>query len=76
MCVLLEEVVLDLPDVLEAELVGELDLLEDLLEELLLVSVVPRPREVVLVEESEFHVASLLIISSTTSHAFSKLSPW
>ena len=41
--VLLEEVVLDLPHVLDAELVGELDLLERVLDEALLGVVVPGP---------------------------------
>ena len=53
--VLLEEVVLDLPGVVDAELVGELDLVERVLEQPLLVALVPRPRQLVLVEDAEFH---------------------
>ena len=53
--VLLEEVVLDLPHVVDAELVGELDLLERVLEQLVLGVVGPRPRQLVLVEDAELH---------------------
>ena len=53
--VLLEEVVLDLPHVLDAELVGELDLVERVLDELVLASLVPGPAELVLVEDAELH---------------------
>jgi hypothetical protein len=44
--VLLEEVVLDFPDVVEAEFVGEFDLLECVLQQL------------VLLEDSELHLAN------------------
>ena len=53
--IFLEEVVLDLPDVVEAQPVGELDLVERVLEQLLLAPVVPRPRQLMLVENAEFH---------------------
>ncbi len=53
--VLLEEVVLDLPGVVDAEAVGELDLVERVLEQLELAAVAPGPRELVLVEDAEFH---------------------
>ena len=53
--VLLEEVVLDLPHVLDAELVGELDLVERVLDQLLLAVLGPRARELVLVEDAELH---------------------
>ncbi len=55
--VLLEEVVLDLPHVLDAERVGELDLVERVLDQLVLGAVVPRPTDLVLVEDSELHVS-------------------
>ncbi len=55
--VLLEEVVLDFPDVLEPELVGELDLVECVLEQLILGVSVPGARELVLVEDAELHGA-------------------
>src|SRR3954454_24926080 len=54
---LLEEVVLDLPGVVEPEPVGELDLVEAVLEQLVLGVVGPRPRQLVLVEDPEFHAA-------------------
>jgi hypothetical protein len=57
--VLLEEVVLHLPDAVEAEAVGELALLERLLHQLVLGVLVPGPGELVLVEETELHVAFL-----------------
>ena len=53
--VLLEEVVLDLPHVLDAERVGELDLLERVLDQLVLGAVVPRTPDLVLVEDPELH---------------------
>ena len=53
--VLLEEVVLDLPHVVDAEPVGELALLERLLQQLVLGVVAPRTRELVLVEDPELH---------------------
>ena len=56
--VLLEEVVLDLPHVVEAEAVGQLHLVERVLEELVLVVGVPGAGELVLVEEAEAHRAS------------------
>jgi hypothetical protein len=42
--VLFEEVVLDLPGVVHAEPIGQLHLIERLLEEAMLGAVVPRPR--------------------------------
>ncbi len=55
MRVLLEEVVLDLPDVLEAEPIGELRLGQRVLEQLELGPFVPRARELMLVEDPEAH---------------------
>ena len=57
--VLLEEVVLDLPHVLDAERVGELDLVERVLDELVLGAVVPGAADLVLVEDPELHVSRL-----------------
>ena len=51
--VLLEEVVLDLPHVVEADAVGQLHLVERVLEQLVLVVGVPGPRQLVLVEDAE-----------------------
>src|SRR4051794_4107649 len=53
--VLLEEVVLDLPRVVVAELVGELDLAERILQQLVLALRAPRARQLMLVEDAEFH---------------------
>src|SRR4051812_3010501 len=55
MRVLLEEVMLDLPDMVDAEAVGQFDLGQRILEELVLAAAVPRARKLVLVEESETH---------------------
>ncbi len=54
--VLLEEVVLDLPHVLDAEPVGELDLLERVLDQGLLARGVPRAAHLMLVEDAELHL--------------------
>src|SRR4029077_13276344 len=40
---------------IDAELVGKLDLVERFLKQSLFVSVVPRPRQLMLVENAEFH---------------------
>jgi len=53
--VLLEEVVLDLPAVLDAELVGELALLQRVLQQRVLGVLVPRTRQLVLLEQAELH---------------------
>src|SRR5439155_22885612 len=53
--ILLEEVVLYLPRVVDAEAVGELHLVERILEQLQLGAVLPGPRELVLVEDPELH---------------------
>ena len=55
--VLLEEVVLDLPHVLDAERVGQLDLVERVLDQLVFGAVVPGPADLVLVEDAELHVS-------------------
>src|SRR5207237_5933175 len=53
--VLLEEVMLDFPGVVVAELVGELDLAERILQQLILALRAPRARQLMLVEDAEFH---------------------
>ena len=63
--VLFEEVVLDLEDVIEAELVGELDLFERLLIDAVLGVWIPgrlivRLRELQFVEETELHAGASL----------------
>ena len=52
------QVVLDLPAVVDAEPVGQLDLLQRVLEQPVLVVRPPRPRELVLVEDPESHPGS------------------
>ena len=54
--VLLEEVVLHFPRVIDAEPVGKLDLRQRVLEELELGSLIPRAGELVLVENAELHL--------------------
>src|SRR6187397_1084650 len=49
---------LDLPDVVDAEAVGQLDLGQRVLEQAMLGVAVPRPRQLVLVEESEAHCSA------------------
>jgi len=56
--VLLQEVVLHLPGMVEAQPVGQLDLRERILEQALLVALAPGPRQLVLVEDSELHLGS------------------
>jgi len=56
--VLLEEVVLDFPRVVDAEPVGQLDLAEGVLEELELAAFRPRARKLMLVEDAEAHCPS------------------
>src|ERR1700759_1673170 len=53
--VLLEEVMLDLPGVVVAELVGELDLGKRVLQELVLALRAPRARKLMLVKDTELH---------------------
>ena len=53
--VLLEEVVLDLPGVVDAEPVGQLHLVERLLEQPELGALEPWPRQLMLVEDTELH---------------------
>ena len=56
MRVLLEEMVLDFPGVVDAEPIGQLDLGQRILEELLLAALDPRARQLMLVEDAELHV--------------------
>jgi len=55
MGVLLEEVVLDFPREVEAQAVGQLDLVEGLLQQFVLALRVPGTRQLVLVEDPELH---------------------
>jgi hypothetical protein len=53
--VLLEEVVLDAPRVVEAEAIGQLDLRERVLEQLVLASLLPGAGKLQLVEDADLH---------------------
>ena len=66
--VLLEEVMLDLPDVVEAQAVGQLYLLQRLLEEAVFVVAVPGTRELELVEDPESHVGRRLAVVLMFEH--------
>ena len=55
MGVFLQEVVLDLPREIVAQLVGQLDLGEAVLKKLVLAGLGPRARELVLVKDAELH---------------------
>ena len=63
--VLLQEVMLDLPDVLDPQRVGELDLVERILDQTMLGAVVPRPPDLVLVEDPELHQPAAAATAST-----------
>src|SRR3546814_20303505 len=56
--ILLQEVMLHLPGIVVAEPVGELDLGERVLDELILATLLPRPRELMFVEDAELPGAS------------------
>ena len=62
MGIFLQEMVLDLPGMVVAQPVGELDLAERILQELVLAPGTPRPRELVLVEDAAFHGSVLKAI--------------
>ena len=56
--VLLEEVVLDLPGVIDAQAIGQLHLVQRVLEEPELGALLPRTGQLMLVEDPEFHARS------------------
>ena len=62
--VLLEEVVFHLPHVLDAEAVGQLHLLQRVLDEAVLAVRLPRPPHLVLVEDPELHSTVLLVVEA------------
>ena len=55
---------LDFPGVIDAETVGQLDLIQRILEQLQLVAVMPGPRQLMFVEDAEFHGPRFLIALS------------
>jgi hypothetical protein len=57
--IFLEKMVFDFPGVVDAELVGEFDLIERLLKQPVFVAFVPWPWKLVFVENTEFHGRSL-----------------
>src|SRR6185437_10109964 len=57
MRVLLEEMMLDFPGMVDAEPVGELDLVERLVVDAVLIALAPGPRQLMLVEDAELHRA-------------------
>src|SRR3954451_2891215 len=74
--VLLEEVVLDLPDVVEADAVGQLDLVERIGDQLSLGVLGPRARELVLVEDAEAHRAAIVREAAPTRGRARGAWPW
>ena len=57
MGIFLEEMMLDRPDIVVAELVGELDLGQRILQQRIFAGLAPRARQLMLVEDAEFHPA-------------------
>src|SRR5581483_174739 len=67
MRILLEEVMLDFPHMVDAELVGELDLIEGVLEKLELGAGRPRAGELMFIEGAEFHGAIVFSLGDQDS---------
>ena len=59
MRIFLEEMMFDRPDIVETEPVGELNLVERILVELLLQTLGPGPRQLKLVEQTKAHCPAL-----------------
>jgi hypothetical protein len=70
------EMVLDLPEVVDAEPVGELDLLQGVGEQSVLVVWRPRPRHLALVEDPESHVVRSLPVTVGDIKAWPGWLPW
>jgi hypothetical protein len=60
--VFLQEVVLHLPDIVEAELVGQLHLVEGVLEQLLLQPLGPGTGQLVFVKDAKSHLTGSLAL--------------
>jgi hypothetical protein len=56
--ILFEKVMLDFPRVVDTQPIGEGNLVERIAEHAMFVTVVPRPRELVFIEDAESHVGS------------------
>jgi hypothetical protein len=68
--------VLDLPSIIESQPVGELDLVERLVEQPVLVSRFPRLRQLELVEDAKSHGSALARIFSSSSIIFNGAREW
>ena len=75
MRVFLEKMVLDLPDVVDPQPIGELDLVERLVVKAQLAILAPGLRQLVLVEQAEFHRGSPWFRPSPSRYADPSLSP-
>jgi hypothetical protein len=64
MRILLQKMVLDFPGVVDAEPIGEFDLVERLLKQPVLGAIIPRPRKLMLVENAKFHGRSPRVVCS------------
>jgi hypothetical protein len=62
MCIFLEKVMLDFPHVVDAESVGELDLIERVLKQFQFPARRPGARQLMLIEGAEFHDAGILLL--------------
>src|SRR3954469_18212047 len=75
MRILLEEVVFDLPRVVDAERVGVLDLVERILDQAVLGIIRPRTRQLVFVEDAELHRFTADADSNPSETNSSRMSP-
>src|SRR5262245_12532645 len=77
--VLLQEVVLDGPRVVEAQPIGELDLPQRVLQDLVLALLAPRPGDLHFVEDSELHARSPLpagVCEAGAPRAYARRAAW
>ena len=65
MRVLLKEMVLDFPHIIIAQFVGEFDLSERILEQFVFAVRIPGPRQLMLIENAEFHGRSFCLACSS-----------
>src|SRR5215831_12216738 len=62
MCIFLEKVMLDFPHVVDAESVGQLDLVKRVLKQFQFLARRPGTRQLMLIEGAEFHDAGMLLL--------------